>query len=261
MNKSSQYITQDSILHRRDPRVKILAVLALSIIILHANGIGLLLATGLVLGCSKVARISPCLLLKSSRPVWPFFICLFLLYLFSPPYQPLPNFSIGPIQISEEGLNLGIIQIGKFLLLVLAASLLTMTTTESEITVGLERFLRPLRVIGVSSHDIAMMITLALRFLPVLADEMNDIREAQLARGAAFSRHNPVRRIRALGYMAAPLSTSIFHRCDELIDAMEARGYQEGPRTYLQDPVLNKPDYCMLGVIVVAIIVSMARML
>lgn len=261
MNKLSQYITQDSILHRRDPRVKILAVLALSIIILQANGIGLLLATVLVLGCSQMARISPGLLLKSSRSVWPFFICLMLLYLFSTPGQPLPGFPIGPIQINKEGLTLGIVQIGKFLLLVLAASLLTITTTESEITVGLERLLRPLRVIGVSSHDIAMMIALALRFLPVLADEMNDIREAQLARGADFGGHKPVRKIEALVHMAAPFSINIFRRCDDLVDAMEARGYHAGPRTYLQNPVLNKIDYWVLGIIMIALIIIIAMML
>lgn len=259
MYNLSQYIYQVSTIHSRDPRVKIIAVLTFSIVILQLNGIGLLIAAGLVTVCSHLAHIFPGTLIRASRPVWPFFLGLFLMYLFFTPGQPLPGFPIGPVQISEQGLYTGIIQISRFLLLVLAASLLTMTTTESELTLGLETLLRPLSFIGISSHDIAMMISLALRFFPVLANEMNDIREAQLARGANFNPRQLGGKVRAISYMAAPLSINLFRRCDELVDAMEARGYKQGHRTYLQDPVMDQIDcwvLCSIMLFLLAAIIS-----
>lgn len=189
------------------------------------------------------------------RPVLPFFFGLFLLYLFFTPGSPLPSFPIGPVQISYEGMYLGIFQVGKFLLLVLAASILTMTTPATEITIGLERLLRPLKYVGLSYHDIAMMVSLALRFIPTLVDEMNGISEAQLARGANFNPRRMSGKIRAISYLATPLSINIFRRCDELVDAMEARGYQRGHRTYLRELVLTSADYCLIGAFIVVVIV------
>ena len=190
MYNLGQYVPRESSVHSRDPRVKIIAVIALSIIILQVNPIGLLIATGMVIAVAQLARLPVGTLLRTLRPFLPFFFGLFILYVFFTPGHPLPWFRIGPVQISCEGLYLGILQVGKFLLLVLAASILTMTTPQSEITIGLERLLRPLKIIGISSHNVAMMVSLALRFVPTLSEEMNDISEAQLARGANF---NPCR--------------------------------------------------------------------
>lgn len=254
MYNLGQYVPRESSVHSRDPRVKIIAVIALSIIILQVNAIGLLIAAGMVIAVSQLARIPVGTLLRTLRPVLPFFFGLFLLYIFFTPGRQLPWFPIGPIQISFEGLYLGILQVGKFLLLVLAASILTMTTSPSEITIGLERLLRPLRIIGVSSHDVAMMVSLALRFVPTLVDEMNGISEAQLARGANFNPRRLSGKIRSISYLAAPLSVNIFRRCDELVDAMEARGYQQGHRTYLRELVLTSADYSLIGAFIAVVI-------
>ncbi len=255
MYNLGQYVPRESLVHTRDPRVKIIAVIALSIIILQVNAIGLLVATGLVLAVAQLARIPLSALLRTLRPVLPFFLGLFLLYIFFTPGSPLPGFPIGPVQISCQGLYLGLFQVGKFLLLVLAASILTMTTPAAEITIGLERLLRPLKYVGLSSHDIAMMVSLALRFIPALVDEMNGISEAQLARGANFNPRRMSGKIRAISYLAAPLSINIFRRCDELVDAMEARGYQPGHRTYLRELVLTHADYCLIGTLIIVVIV------
>ena len=251
MYKLGQYIPRESLVHKRDPRVKLIAVIALSIIIFQVNMVGLLAVTALTIAISQLARIPAGAVLRSLRPVFPFFLGLFLLYIFFTPGQPLPPFPIGPIQISYEGLNLGVIQVSKFLLLVAAASILTMTTTQSEITIGLERLLRPVRITGLSSHDIAMLVSLALRFMPVLLDEMDSVSEAQLARGANFNPHSMSGRIKSITHLALPLSINILRRCDELTDAMEARGYQPGPRTYLHELILSRVDYCLIIAIII----------
>jgi len=253
MYKLGEYVAWESPVHRRDPRVKIIGVIALSIIILQVNYIGLFVASGMAIAISLMARIPLRSLLSTLRPVLPFFFCLFLMYLFFTPGRPLPGFPIGPVQISCQGLCIGLIQVWKFMLLVAAASILTMTTPQSEITIGLERLLRPIKITGLSSHDIAMMVSLALRFIPTLLDEMNSIREAQLARGANFTPHRIGGRLKAIIHLAAPLSLSIFRRCDELVDAMEARGYHQGARTYLRDLVLTRVDTCLITAFIVLV--------
>ncbi len=258
MYKLGQYIPRESSVHSRDPRVKLIAVVALSIIIFNVHSIGLLVITGMVLAISQLARIPLGSLLKNLGPVLPFFFCLFLLYIFFTPGRPIPPFPIGPVQISYEGLNVGVVQVSKFLLLVVAASILTMTTTQSEITIGLEKLLRPIRLIGISSHDIAMLISLALRFMPTLLEEVDSVSEAQLARGANFNPRRMSGKIRAISYLAVPLSLNIFRRCDELVDAMEARGYQQGHRTYLRELVLSRVDYCLIATIIVILVAVLA---
>jgi biotin transport system permease protein/energy-coupling factor transport system permease protein len=257
MYNFGQYIPQKSPVHDLDPRVKIIAVLALSLIILQVDIIGLLGVTAMGLICVRLARIPVTALLKTLRPVLPFFGCLFLLYIFFTPGRPLPLFPIGPVQISYEGLYIGLQQVGKFILLVASASILTMTTPASEITMGLERLLRPLRIVGVSSHDVAMMISLALRFFPTLVDEIKSIREAHLARGANLNAHTLSGKVRTIIYLAGPLATNILRRCDQIVDAMEARGYQQGSRTYLRELALTRADYFIIIVLVIAVLVPL----
>lgn len=257
MYNLNQYLLRESPVHSRDPRVKIIAVTAFSIIILQAHATGLLVATALVLAIFQLARIPMSYLLKALRPFLPFFFCLFLLYIFFTPGPPVPPFPLGMIKIGYPGLHLGLLQVWKFLLLVVAASILTMTTAPSEIIIGLQRLLQPLGIIGISSHDIAMMVSLALRFVPTLLDEMDSITKAQLARGANFNPHRMSGKIRAITYLAAPLLANIPRRCDELVDAMEARGYQSGHRTYLHELVFTRVDYLLTGAIIVVMIAAL----
>ncbi len=253
----ARYIPRSSPVHHRDPRVKIIAAVAFSIIILHINAAGLLVATGLALAISQLGRIPLGALLRTLRPVLPFFLLLFLVYVFFTP-GPSPIFILGPVQIGYQGLYFGLLQVGKFLLLVLIASILTMTTPPGEITMGLERLLRPLSLIGISSHDLALMVSLALRFLPTLQEEMNRISEAQLARGADFKRRRLGGKIRSITHLTVPLLVNIFRRCDELVDAMEARGYHRGPRTYLRELALARVDYLVIGAAIMAVLATIA---
>lgn len=254
MYNLGQYVPRESVVHNQDPRIKLIAVLAFSVIILQVNSIGLLISTSMVIACSQLACIPLRLLLRTLHPVLPFFFFLFLVYIFFTPGRSLPLFPIGLVHITYEGIYLGLLQVGKFLLLILAASILTMTTPSSEITVGLEHLLRPIRIIGISSHNIAMMVSLALRFVPALIDEKDSISAAQLSRGANFNPHRISGKIRAITYLVLPLSVNIFRRCEELADAMEARGYQQGHRTYLRELVLTRTDYCLIGAIILVVI-------
>jgi ABC-type cobalt transport system, permease component CbiQ and related transporters len=256
MYNLGQYIPRESMVHNRDPRVKIIGVLVLSVIILQVNGDGLLIAAAAVAAVSLIADIKAELLLRSLRPVLPLFSVLFLLYVFLTPGQPLPIFSIGPVQISYQGLYVGIVQVGRFILLIMAASILTMTTSQSHLIIGLERLLQPLKIVGIPSQEVAMMLSLALQFIPMLVGEMENISAAQLARGANFNPRRLTGKIRAIGYLAAPLAMNTFRRCDMLVDAMESRGYRPGYRTYLYEPVMTWVDYAIICVLIIILMAA-----
>lgn len=258
MYKLGQYCPSVTSVHRIDPRIKILAVVVLSIVILQAKPLALAAFAGLIVGITWMSHIRLRFLLQNMRPVLSFFAGLFLIYAFFTPGNPLPGFPIGPIQITYAGVEVGALQVGKFLLLVLAAALLTMTTTPTELTMGMERLLRPVNLVGASSHNIATMLSLALRFLPLLEEELNTLKEAQLTRGVDYNDGAVRGKIRAVSYLAAPLAVNMFRRCDNIIDAMEARGYQPGNRTYLHDLRLRRADYCLLMLLGAAVVIQLA---
>lgn len=249
------YVPRQSPVHDLDPRAKILAVLVLSIVVFRVGIPELvIIAIGTFL-TALIARTGLTSLVKALRPVWFFFVILFMLYVFFTAGHPLPGFPVGPVTATFEGLIIGILQVSKFMVLILLASLLTMTTSSSELTVGAERLIRPLKILGISSHDTATMISLALRFIPVFLDEANSIREAQLARGAGLSTHGISGRIKFIINLAAPLAISVIRHADQLVDAMEARGYETGYRTYLNELTFSAADYLVvLGSLAVLVI-------
>ncbi|HCF49909.1 MAG TPA: energy-coupling factor transporter transmembrane protein EcfT [Syntrophomonas sp.] len=253
MHDLGQYLHHESALHRSDPRVKLIAVLALSPVILHIEVPGLIMVGALILGAALMGKIGPFELFRTTRPVWPFFMMLFLVYILFTPGTPLAPLASYSIKISYEGLHLGASQLFRFVLLILAASLLTMTTSLTEITMGLEHLLRPLRIVRISSHNIALMVSMALRFIPLLQHELQQIQTASAARGADFRCGSPLDKIRLTVYLATPLTLNIIRRSDELAEAMEARGYRPGPRTYLCELAFSRSDYYALGFIAVII--------
>lgn len=254
MVQLGQYIHQESIIQKLDPRVKIIAVIVLSILILDVGNEGLLIISAVILAVSRLARVSLQALGRSLRPVLPFFIFLFIVYLFFTPGKAVPPFPAGPIKITYQGLYLGLEQIFRFILLVLAAGLLTMTTEASAISSGLERLLRPLQIIGISSHNVAMMISLALRFFPALLEQMKQISEAQLARGANFNPRSLQGKLKAVRCISIPLLINVFRSSDQLIDAMEARGYQPGPQTYLYELSLTKSESILIAAMILSLV-------
>ncbi len=185
MHDLGQYLERDSYLHRLDSRVKLLVVMALSLFTLHLTLPGLLLIVGLIGGLCLLGKISPRLLWRTTKPVWPFFIALFLVYvLFTPGTLQTPALlSFYVIDISPAGSYLGLSQVLRFLLLVMIAALLTMTTGHRQLIMALEYLLQPLKIFRISPRHIALMVGLALRFVPTLQQEFSLIKQAAQARG------------------------------------------------------------------------------
>jgi biotin transport system permease protein/energy-coupling factor transport system permease protein len=241
------YIHGESPVHRLDPRVKIISVIVLSIVIFQSGPLSVL-PVSLVLGCLvSLAGIGPAQVLRSLRPVALFFLCIFLLHLFFTPGHTL--LQMPGLTISREGLATGSLLTWKFVCLIVAAMVLTATTLPSELVSGIERLLRPLKSLGVNSHDAAMMISLALRFVPTLIGEYERIRTAQAARGMDFGKGSLTARIRGIASLALPLTVNSFLRAEEIAAAMESRGYARGHRTYLRELKFSRADYGAIALV------------
>lgn len=223
-----RYIPGDSILHRLDPRSKVLFVFAFIFIIFLANnvytyGILLLFVAFIVL----LAKINIRFLANGLKPVLFLVIFTFVLQVFFNKAGDV-IFSLGFIKIYDEGLRQGIFISLRFFLLVLITSLLTLTTTPITLTDGLESILNPLKKLKFPVHELALMMSISLRFIPTLMDETDKIMKAQMARGVDFS-GGPVKdRVKAIIPLLIPLFVSSFKRAEELAIAMEARGYRGG---------------------------------
>lgn len=253
-----QYIPRTSILHTLDPRVKIAATVALSLLVLQGRFLsGVLISVLLVVGAG-VGRLSLGSLVSAIRPAAVFLALLFFLHLLLTKGTPLPPFGDGLVTVTREGLYLGTLVAFRFALLLAGGCLLTMSTSPSDLVSGLEWLLRPLRVVGVRSHEIALMVSLALRFVPTLLEEMHRVREAQMSRGAALGSGSALRRARAAGSLLLPVLLGAFRRADDLALAMEARGYAREPRTYLHELRFCRRDLLATGfvMLVLASIVS-----
>lgn len=222
-----RYLSGDSAVHRLDPRTKIVAVLVLMVLLFMANGwlsYGLL---GLfVLASFAAARIPPGYLLRSLRPV--LFILLFtvIINLFLTRGEVVWRF--WRLTVTREGIAMSITMGFRLSMLVITASLLTLTTPPIALTDGLEYLLTPGKRIGVPAHELALMLTIALRFIPTLLEEADRIMKAQMARGADFTSGGLVQRARSLLPLLVPLFVSAFRRADDLATAMEARCYRGG---------------------------------
>ena len=238
-----QYIPGGSFIHRLDPRIKISTLLTLSVFILRMDGwTGFLLSVFLT-GTFLLSHSSWFPWVRSLKPMAFFLAVIFSLHLFFTEGTPLLQMPAFFPKITMEGFYRGALISWQFILLVLGASLLTLTTSPSELILGMERLLRPLRIFRVPSHDLALMVSLALRFMPLFLEEIDRMKTAQMARGADFRRGNLGKRLRRIYSLALPLVIHISLRTDELVDAMAARGYRRGPRTYVRELQMTGMDY------------------
>lgn len=222
-----QYYDEDSIIHRLDPRVKLVATFVYIIAIFIVNNIpGYLLAV-LFLGVVTILSKVPLkFILKGLRPIM---IILFITVFFNLILTPgTPVISYGRLTITREGLWVGLTMGARLILLITGSSLMTLTTTPNNLTDGLERLLKPLTKIKIPVHEISMMMSIALRFIPILLEETDIIMKAQMARGADFESGNIFKRARALVPILVPLFVSAFRRANDLAMAMEARCYHGG---------------------------------
>ncbi len=220
-----QYYPAKSVIHRLDPRTKLLALIAFIVLIFVSDNFYSLFACGLVIIISiAAARVPFGRVLRSVKGV--IFILLFtaILNLFFYKGKNL-LWGWGIITIYREGIIFTVFLMFRLFFLVMASSVLTLTTTPVELTDGIESLLKPLKYIRFPVHELALIMSIALRFIPTLINETNRIISAQKARGADFESGNIFKRIKAIVPILIPLLISAFRRADELGDAMDARCY------------------------------------
>ncbi len=223
-----QYIPADSLLHRLDPRCKIfLAIAAMAAIFMCEGFFSLIAWCALLPFVVFLSKVPLSAVLRSAKPVLVLIIFTSFLHLF---WTQGTNviFRLGPFTATMEGLIMAL-RIGlRLYLLVLYAGLLTLTTSPSELSDGLEAIMKPFQRIGFPAHEIAMMMTIALRFIPTLFEETERILNAQVSRGASFDTGGLVARAKAYMPVLIPLFVLVFKRADTLASAMESRCYRGG---------------------------------
>ena len=222
-----QYYPANSILHRLDPRVKLLGVIVyIAAVFIMNNLLGFIALTAVIATLIALSKVPLSHILKGLRFIWFLVILAVFFNLF---------FSDGTIlwrwwifRMSYEGIFRAIFFAVRLIYVVVGASLLTYTTTPTTLTNGLEKVFKPLDVIHFPGHEIAMMMSIALRFIPILTEEINKITKAQLARGADFDTGGLILKARGMIPIMVPLFVSAFRRATELATAMEARCYAGG---------------------------------
>jgi len=223
-----QYYAADSLMHRLDARTKILLSLAYIVMLfVSQNGYGMIPAAVLLAGAYLLAKIPLRMLWKSIKPILPILILTGLLNLFFVKTGEV-LVRVWIVEIYTDGIYYALLLMARILLLIVSSSLLTYTTSPIALTDGIEQLLSPLKIIRFPAHELAMMMTLALRFIPTLIEETYKIMSAQKARGADLESGGLMDRIRALIPIFIPLFVSAFRRASELALAMDCRCYRGG---------------------------------
>ncbi|MGJ7923012.1 energy-coupling factor transporter transmembrane component T family protein [Neobacillus sp. LXY-4] len=245
-----RYVPAQSLVHQMDPRSKLVLVfLYVCIVFIANNPITYGILTVYTIGMVALSKISFRFLYGGLKPVLWLILFTLLLHLFLTKGGEL-LYELGPVKIYENGIRQGIFISMRFFLLILMTSLLTLTTTPIEITDGIETLLGPLKKIKFPVHELALMMSISLRFIPTLMQETDKIMKAQIARGVEFTSGPIKERVRAIVPLLIPLFISSFKRADELAVAMEARGYRGGEgRTKYRLLKWDKVDTSMLLVL------------
>ena len=257
-----QYFPGTTVAHKLDPRTKILLVTLYIVALFCAKGVVTYGILALCLAiCVRISKVGLKSLVKGLKPV--LFIILFtgILNLFFTPGDYYV-FEIGFIHVSNVGLRNAIFMVLRIMLLIMGTFLMTYTTSPISLTDGLERLLGGLKKLHVPVHELAMMMSIALRFIPTLIEETDKIMCAQRARGADFDSGNLIQKAKAMIPILVPLFISAFRRADELATAMECRCYHGGEgRTKLHVLKYESRDYIalVLGVLVLALVLVLRR--
>jgi energy-coupling factor transport system permease protein len=246
-----QYFPGDSFLHRMDARVKILLLLILLIeVFVFTSAPVYLLMTGITFLLIMTSKVPLRMVLRSLKPLWWIILFTFVLHLFSHPGREI--YRIWQFVITQEGVEQGALISVRLMLLIVLSTLLTFTTSPLKLTDALESLLSPFKRLGLPAHELAMMMTIALRFIPTLISETDKIMKAQQSRGADFVTGSIMSRLKNMVPILVPLFLSAFRRADDLALAMEARCYRGGEgRTRMKEMKLGRLDYVAIGVFAV----------
>ncbi len=237
-----QYYQTESIIHRLDPRVKLAGTLLFIIALFsYKNPLGYLLAVIFLGTVIKLSHVPVRFITKGLKSIVIILLMTVFINLFLTPGTPAVM--IGKFSITYEGIGVALTMIFRLILLIMGSSMVTLTTTPNNLTDGLEKGLGFLKIFRVPVGDVAMMMSIALRFIPILLEETDRIMKAQLARGADFESGNLVKKAKALVPVLIPLFVSAFRRAGDLAMAMEARCYRGGDgRTKMKPLVYKKRD-------------------
>lgn len=239
-----QYYPTNSVIHRLDPRVKIVCTLAYLIsLFLFKSVLGYAICTLFLIAVVRTSKVPFKFITKGLKPI---ILLLMMTTIFNLFFTSTGKIlvSIGFIKITEDGLRASVYMVLRLVYLIIGSSIMTLTTTPNELTDGIERLLRPLNKIKVPVHEIAMMMSIALRFIPILLEETDKIMKAQIARGADLESGNIIQKAKSMIPILVPLFVSAFRRANDLAMAMEARCYRGGDgRTKMKPLVYKKRDY------------------
>lgn len=255
-----QYYPAQSVIHRLDPRTKILVVFLSMIALVTAHksvdlGIGFLFLICFIL----ISKLPPFLVLRNLRPfIWLFIFTLGFHLFLSGEGTIIGRIPILGWDVTMEGLQSGLIYSVRLSEFVVLAALLTLTTSPIEITDALDRFFSPLKKFGLPIHEFVLMMTLSLRFIPTLISEADKLKKAQISRGATFD-GNLIERIKSVIPLMVPLFISVFRRAEELALAMDSRCYVGGKnRTSFKELKFHLIDYCVQAGLILYLILFFA---
>lgn len=246
-----QYFPQDSIVHRLDPRTKIIITFLYIIsLFLVKEFTGYIFILGFVLLCIFLSKVKITFVLKGLKPLVIIIAITVIINMLLTPGVEI--FRFGFIKVTEEGLRLAGFMALRLIFLVVGTSLLTLTTSPIALTDGIEFIVKYIPFIKRYAHELAMMMSIALRFIPTLMEETDRIMKAQMARGADFESGNILQRAKSLVPLLVPLFISAFRRADELAIAMEARCYRGGEnRTRMKELKVARRDFLAYGVMAI----------
>ena len=254
-----QYYQTDSVIHRLDPRVKLVTTICFIIsLFVVDNWVGYVLAGVFLVLVIALSKVPPSFMVRGMKSIVFLLIMAVVCNLFLTQGEPLVT--IWKLTITKEGA----IQAGKMavrlVFLITGSSVMTLTTTPNQLTDGLEKLLKPLNAIRVPVHEIAMMMSIALRFIPILIEETDKIMKAQIARGADFESGNLIQKAKNMVPLLVPLFVSAFRRANDLATAMEARCYRGGEnRTKMKPLIYHRRDY--LAYMVIALYLAICVLL
>ena len=222
-----QYYQTESVIHKLDPRVKLVGTIAYILsLFLVGNVWGYLLAAVFLAVMIKLSKVPFQFMVKGMKAIVFLLVLTVIFNLFLTPGEAL--FSIWKLTVTKEGLRTAVLMAVRLSFLIIGSSIMTLTTTPNNLTDGMESLMRPLRKLKVPVHEIAMMMSIALRFIPILLEETDKIMKAQIARGADFESGNIIKKAKSMVPLLVPLFISAFRRANDLAMAMEARCYRGG---------------------------------
>ena len=246
-----QYYPSNSKIHKLDPRVKIICTLLYLIsLFMFKSVLGYALCTLFLAVVIRISKVPFKFITKGLKPIFMLLMITVIFNLFlTGTGEVLVSFWI--LKVTDEGLRTAVYMALRLIYLIVGSSLMTLTTTPNELTDGIEKILKPLNAIKVPVHEIAMMMSIALRFIPILLEETDKIMKAQIARGADLESGNMIQKAKAMVPILVPLFVSAFRRANDLAMAMEARCYRGGEgRTKMKPLIYKKQDYTAYAIMI-----------